>query len=136
MRSSNPGQQSADISVFYRGHNMLKDMKAYAHLKPGQKGTMRLQQKYGETLLCVRYRYDEIRRVKLKTVEIIVDEKPLRIPRYKDNEMVPVSVAFEEEELRQQLRSLRARWDPEMKLWFVPFRMIRGTPLESRIAAA
>jgi hypothetical protein len=38
---------------------MLKDMKAYAHLKPGQKGTQRLQKKYGDALLCVRYRYDE-----------------------------------------------------------------------------
>ena len=37
---------------------MLKDMKSYAHLKPGQKGTMRLVEKYGKALLCVRYRYD------------------------------------------------------------------------------
>ena len=48
---------------------MLKDMKSYAHLKPGQKGTMRLVEKYGKALLCVRYRYDEVRDVKLKTVE-------------------------------------------------------------------
>lgn len=114
---------------------MLKEMKAYAHLKPGQKGTMRLQEKYGETLLCVRYRYDEIRGVKLKTVEIIVDEKPLRIPRYKDNDVVPVTVAFEEPELRQQLKNMRAKWDPQAKVWFVPYGLIRGTPLESRIAA-
>lgn len=40
---------------------MLKDMKAYAHLKPGQNGTLRLQKKYGNALLCVRYRYDEVR---------------------------------------------------------------------------
>ena len=56
---------------------MLKDMKSYAHLKPGQKGTMRLVKEYGKALLCVRYRYDEARNVKLKTVEIIVDEKPM-----------------------------------------------------------
>jgi len=60
----------------------LKKMKAYAHLKPGQNGTRRLQEKYGAALLCVRYWYDEIRNVKLKTVEIIVDEKPLRHPQY------------------------------------------------------
>jgi hypothetical protein len=66
----------AIVAVIFipRGRSMIKEMKAYAHLKPGQKGTMRLQQKYGDTLLCVRYRYDEIREVKLKTVEIIVDE--------------------------------------------------------------
>jgi hypothetical protein len=112
---------------------MLKEMKAYAHLKPGQKGTKRLQEKYGDDLLCVRYRYDDIRGVKLKIVELVVDENPLLIPRYKDNDMVPVAVAFEEEDLRQQLRTMRGRWDPQAKLWFVLFRLIRGTPLESRI---
>ena len=62
------------------GEIMLKEMKAYAHLKPGQDGTKRLVDQYGDKLLCVRYRYDEIRGVKLKTVEIIVDEKPLQTP--------------------------------------------------------
>ena len=114
---------------------MLKDMKAYAHLKPGQKGTKRLQEKYGKDLLCVRYRYDEIRRVKLKTVELIVDERPLVTPRFKDEDMVPVSVAYEEVELREQLRRIRGRWDAEMKMWFVRYGLIRGTELESRIAA-
>jgi hypothetical protein len=28
---------------------MLKDMKSYAHLKPGQKGTRRLMEKYGDS---------------------------------------------------------------------------------------
>lgn len=112
---------------------MLKDMKAYAHLKPGQKGTMRLQEKYGDSLLCVRYRFDEIRQVKLKTVEIIVEERALHTPRYKDYEVVQVTVAFEEDELRQQLRKMHARWDPQVKSWFVPYGLIRGTLLESRI---
>ena len=85
---------------------MLKDMKAYAHLKPGQKGTMRLQEKYGDALLCVRYRFDEIRQVKLKTVEIVVDEKPLAAPRYRNGDVVQVAVGFEEAELRQQLRKM------------------------------
>ncbi len=114
---------------------MLRDMKAYAHLKPGQKGTVRLQEKYGDALLCVRYRFDELRQVKIKTVELIVDEKPLVKPRFSDEEMVPVSVFYDEEELRQQLRRVRARWDGEIKMWFVRYGLIRGTELESRIMA-
>lgn len=51
---------------------MLKDMKSYNHLKPCQKGTKRLVEQYGEVLQCVRYRYDEKRSVRLKTVEIVV----------------------------------------------------------------
>ena len=110
---------------------MLSEMKAYAHLKPGQNGTRRLQEKYGD----VRYRYDEDRGVKLKTVEIIVDEKPLRHPRYKVDDMVPVAVSYDEAELREMLRKFRARWDSHMKLWFVQYGLVRGTLLESRIAA-
>ena len=108
---------------------MLKEMKAYAHLKPGQDGTKRLVEQYGDALLCVRYRFDEVRGVKLKTVEIIVDEKPLRTPRFKDNDLVPVRVAYDEQEMRQQLRAMRARWDSQRKLWYVRYGLIRGTPL-------
>jgi len=84
---------------------------------------------------CVRYRYDEVRGVKLKTVEIVVDEKPMQSPRFKDGGMVPVSVAFDETELRELLKKIRARWEPQIKMWIAPYRLIRGTPLEERIAA-
>jgi len=114
---------------------MLKDMKSYNHLKPGQKGTRRLVEKYGDSLLCVRYRYDVKRGVRLKTVEIIVEEKPDHSPRFKEGDVVPVSVGFEELELREQLRALHSRWDSQQKLWFVPYRLIQGTSLEDRIVA-
>jgi hypothetical protein len=112
---------------------MLGEMKAYAHLKPGQDGTKRLTRQYGDKLLCVRYRFDETRGVKIKTVELIVDERPLTKPRFKDDDLVPVHVAFDETELRNRLRSLRARWDAERKLWYVRYGLIRGTPLEERL---
>jgi len=114
---------------------MLKDMKSYNHLKPGQKGTKRLVEQYGDALLCVRYRYDEKRGIRLKTVEIVVEEWTSIPSRFKDGDIVSVSVHFEEIELREQLRTLRARWDAQAKLWFVPYRLIRGTPLEARILA-
>lgn len=112
---------------------MLKDMKTHCHLKPGQKGTKRLLEQYGTSLVCVRYRYDENRGVRLKTVEIIIEEKPLKQPRFKDGDIAPVLVNYDETELREQLRKMRARWSPEEKLWFVPYRLIRGTELEKRI---
>jgi hypothetical protein len=112
---------------------MLKEMKAYAHLKPGQDGTKRLVERYGKALLCVRYRFDETRGVKLKTVKIIVDETPLRKPRFRDDDLVPVRVAFGEKELREKLRAMRARWDGERKVWYVRYGLIRNTPLEERL---
>jgi hypothetical protein len=73
--------------------------------------------------------------VKLKRVEIIVDEKPMQSPRFKDDDTVPVSVAFDETELRKLLKRMRARWEPQIKMWFAPYRLICGAPLEDRIAA-
>ncbi len=37
-------------------------MRIVKTLKPGQKGTKDLLTRFGPTLLCVRYRYDEDRR--------------------------------------------------------------------------
>lgn len=48
-------------------------MRTRLHLKPGQRGTKRLSEKYGEQLVCVRYRYDDATKKRYKTVELIVD---------------------------------------------------------------
>ena len=52
-------------------------MKSRLNLKPGQKGTKALVEKYGEALVCVRYRYYEASRTRIKTVELIVEKKVL-----------------------------------------------------------
>lgn len=92
-------------------------------------------QQYGNALLCVRYRYDEARGVKIKTVEIIVEEKPVLHPRFECDDFVPVHVGYHEQELRELLRKFRARWEPEQKVWYVRYGLIQRTPLEARIAA-
>jgi hypothetical protein len=102
-------------------------MKSYAHLKPGQKGTRRLVEKYGSSLLCVRYRYDKKRGVRLKTVEIIVEEKP-HTPsfRHHDTDIVAVLVPYTAQALREALKAAGGRWYPEERLWRVPYGSIRS----------
>ena len=113
---------------------MLKNMKSYCHLKPGQKGTKRLVTQYGDSLLCVRYRYDETSGKRYKTVEIVVEEVPWHPPfRFKDGDIAPLAIDFDETDLRERLRKMRAKWDPNEKLWLVPYRLIRDTDLEKRI---
>ncbi|MBN2439685.1 MAG: hypothetical protein JXL20_13925, partial [Deltaproteobacteria bacterium] len=48
-------------------------MKTRRTLLPGQPGTKKWVKQYGQALMCVRYRYDEARELKLTTVEIVVD---------------------------------------------------------------
>lgn len=116
---------------------MLRDMKTHTHLKPGQSGTKRLVEQYGDALLCVRYRRDEQRGVTLKTVELVVGEIPFRTGSgYRDDEIVSVVVAYGEKVLRDRLKAAGGRWDPVEKLWQVAYGVIRGDgELEDRIVS-
>lgn len=50
-------------------------MKVKSTLSPGSKGAKQLTEQYGDQLICVRYRYDETKQKRYKTVELIVDEQ-------------------------------------------------------------
>ena len=105
---------------------MLKELKAYGHLKPGQKGTQKLTARFGPALLCVRYRYDERTGENLTTAEIIVDRRPRGVPRYRDKDMVAIAVQFNESMLRNRLKAAGGRWNPEERVWQVCYGAIRG----------
>ncbi|MGQ9480368.1 hypothetical protein [Chloroflexus sp.] len=60
-------------------------MRTRLKLKPGQRGTKKLQAMYGDRLVCVRYRYDIETGRRFKTIELIVDEKAWS-PRDHDDE--------------------------------------------------
>ena len=44
-------------------------------LLPGQPGTKKLTDQYGDVLVCVRYRYDSLHHQRMTTVEIIIDQE-------------------------------------------------------------
>jgi hypothetical protein len=50
-------------------------MEVKVTLKPGQNGTKHLVEQYGDQLICVRYRYDKVKRKRYKTIELIIDEQ-------------------------------------------------------------
>lgn len=110
-------------------------MRARLKLLPGQKGTKALVSKYGDDLLCVRYRYDEATCTRVKTVELIVETKPWTPPgpRYRNEELVPVRIAYSETALKNQAKAARGTWDAQAKLWFIQYDRIKGTPLEKHI---
>ncbi len=69
-------------------------MKTRLILKPGQRGTKRLSEKYGDALFCVRFRYDAELRQRLKTVELIVERSEWTPPppRYTADTLVPLRI--------------------------------------------
>ncbi len=94
-------------------------MKTLLNLKPGQKGTKSFFSQYGERLVCVRYRYDENKRKRFKTIELIVDEKDWVPSRKKkpDKRQVGIVVDFNEKDLRHKIKRAGRIWNPEQKLW-------------------
>jgi predicted aminopeptidase len=89
--------------------------------KPGQPGTRKLVQRFGDRFVCVRYRYDTQNNRRHKTVELIVETVPwrpsVRRARRRDEEMVAVRIAYAETELRERAKRLGAIWRPRHRVW-------------------
>ncbi len=109
-------------------------MKTRVSLRPGDKGTRQLVQKYGERLVCVRYRYDPKTRIRYKTVELIEDARPY-VPENSAKYFaeVAVRVGFQEEALRARIKALGGRWDPQNKVWKIRFKDALDLGIEDRI---
>ena len=96
-------------------------METRLTLRPGQSGTKKLLERYGERLVRVRYLYDQTTGRRLKTVELVVESvawRPrARRLRRRDDEIVAVRIAWRETELRERAKRLGAVWRPAQKLW-------------------
>ena len=110
-------------------------------LKPGDAGTRKLAARYGDKLLCIRYRVDAARGVRYTTVELIVDQAPLAGRRARPssssvpdrNPMVGVKIFYREGALREQAKEGGAIWRPRQKLWEMPLQTARRLGLGNRI---
>jgi hypothetical protein len=68
-------------------------------------------------------------------VEIIIEKKAWKPPqpRFSDEALVPVRIAFAENELKAMAKKAGGKWDPEKRLWFIPFGKVKGTTLRKHI---
>ena len=110
-------------------------MKTRLILKPGQRGTKSLVKKYGDSLLCVRFKYDAEKQQRLKTVELIVEttEWIPPAPRYSEDTLVPLRIKATDIPMRLQAKAAGGRWNPGKRLWFVKYGKIAGTLLEKHL---
>ncbi|MCP5114057.1 MAG: hypothetical protein GY953_24765 [bacterium] len=107
-------------------------MRIVKTVKPGQKGSKALLSRYGASLLCVRYRYDEDNRESLKTVELVVQRRSLKhealcqggAKRGGGSEgagrrRVAVRIGWREKDLQSRVKSAGGHWDPVRQVWFL-----------------
>lgn len=109
-------------------------MNIKATLLPGQNGTKDLQREYGDKLVCVRYRYDEKRQKRIKTIELIIDEKDWipSIAAAHDAEVF-LTIGYTETTLRGQVKAAGGRWDPAQKTWKLTREKVLEIGLENRV---
>lgn len=112
-------------------------METRLTLAPGQNGTKKLLAEYGDRLICVRYRYDRVRAVRHKTVELIVESRPwtprARASRRRPEDMVGVRIAYSESWLRAKIKNAGAIWRPRHRLWEVDWKTVVALGLQSRV---
>jgi hypothetical protein len=112
-------------------------METRLTLRPGQSGTKKLLERYGERLVRVRYLYDRQAGRRLQTVELIVESVAwhprARHPRRRDDEIVGVRIAFRETELRERAKRLGAVWRPAQKLWEITWRDAKRLGIADRV---
>ncbi len=101
-------------------------------LWPGQAGTVKLSRRYGDALVCVRYRHDGKGEVRYTTVEVMIDQAPL--PKvFAHHDTQSIHLAHTETALRVQAIRHGAKWDEELKLWRLTTAAVKALGLESRL---
>jgi len=101
-------------------------------LAPGQPGAKRLTQRWGEQLVCVRYRQDLASGRRYTTVELLVDEGPIPVDmRLPDT--LHVRVAYGERDLGRALRQQGGQWDRSHQVWQIGKDAVKRLDLFDRV---
>jgi hypothetical protein len=108
-------------------------MRARVKLRPGQRGAKHWVVKYGDKLICVRYRYDVQRHKRYTTVELIVAEGPWTPPPPAPDTIVGVRVAWGEAALARQLKAAGGQWNRQRKVWEARYDQVAALGLVDRI---
>lgn len=91
--------------------------------------------KYGDDLVCVRFRYDAETGQRIKTVELIVERSDWSPPQQKlsQNTIVALRIVASNMAMRKIAKAAGAKWNPEKQLWFLKYGQVAGTELEKYI---
>ena len=95
---------------------------------PGKPGTKKLQHRFGERLVAVRYRYDESTGTRYTTIELTIDKADWRY-RW----VAGVEIAYNELQLRKLVKEAGGRWNREKRIWELGYLKALELGLEERI---
>jgi hypothetical protein len=116
-------------------------MKVLKTFRPNDAGAKRLRNRFGESLVCVRYRLDELndtlssRWSSSSTPRGSDDASPAppRIPPAREDTLVAVTVHYRETAARELVKQAGGRWRPELRAWELPLSVAERVGLANRI---
>ena len=123
---------SADNLGKADGKQPAKPGAVLRKIAPHQPGAIRLAERFGATLVAVRYRQSPDPRRRFITVELVVDELPVQ-RRTKGNTLVRVHIAANEGVLQSAAKRYGAKWDRVAKVWVMSRAVARELRLTDRI---
>lgn len=111
-------------------------MKRTVTLRPGARGTKKLSHQFGDQLLYVRYRYDRVDRKRVKTVELVIEERPWEPKGRSPRERVWVKIPQRgNEALRKAIMEAGGTWSNKHRLWRMTFSTAEALGLAERIVS-
>ena len=116
---------------------MKHSIRIGRRLEAGKPGTKKLLEEYGDRLICVRYRYDPEKKIKYKTIEIILDKgfwdpEALEVKR---NRKVEIRINYNEVELRKKIKAAGGIWNREKKVWELSYKSVKELGLKDRVVS-
>ena len=112
--------------------NDLAKTRITKRLAPDQPGAKKLAQRFGDELVCVRYRQDPAAGHRYTTVEIVVDDGPI----LNDRRLPPVvylRIAAGELALQRSVRQEGAEWDRQRRAWRISKEAMLRLQLQHRV---
>ncbi len=109
----------------------VSSFKVTKKLSPGTPGAQKLLLRYGEALLCVRHRVTPDGEARYTTVELVLEQVPIRSRSY---QLVGGQVAYGEKAL-QSLVKAAGGGGPAFHLWKVPQHAARRLGLSDSVRA-
>lgn len=110
----------------------LNKTRIVKKMEPTAPGAKKLATRFGDDLVCVRYRQDRDNKRRYTTVEIVVDAGPMpedkRIPA-----QVLIRIAFDELDLRQAAMQQGAVWVARQRAWRMSREAVKHLQLHDRI---
>lgn len=100
-------------------------------MQPEARGAIKLARRYGETLICVRYRLSPDGSERLTTVELVLERTAVQS---RANPAVAVKIYASEAKLRSRAAARGAWYDPKTRLWRMHENDARVLGLAKRIA--